>query len=128
MESKKRREITYTPRNRKAKYKEDIKVIVDDYQKDIDKNMNEFVKTNYKNQLIKKKSTIPIKIHFSYYDNGKNNIRESVKDFIRNISRTKQEQKEKKYGKTIREKFEINFNTIEHLGINLDNLKIKNKL
>jgi len=125
---KKNNETHYTYRNNNHKYKEDIKVIGEDDKRDNDENMNEFVKNNYKKQLIDKKATIPIKIHFSYYDQSKSTIHNGIKDFIRNIGRKKEEEREKKYHKNIRDIFHNNCKTIEQLGMNLDSLKIKTNL
>ena len=115
-------------RNNKGKYKEDIKVIVEDDKKDNDNNMSEFVKANYKKQIIQKKSNIPVKIHFSYYDKNKTNIHNSIKDFIRNITRLNEEEREKKYHKNIKDQFHANCKIIEQLGMNLDKLKSKTNL
>ncbi len=101
---------------------------MEDDKKDNDNNMNEFVKNNYKKQIIKKKSNTPVKIHFSYYDKSKLNIHNSIKDFIRNIARKKEEERELKYHKNIRDQFYNNCKFIEQLGVNLDNLKSKSKL
>ena len=127
-EIKKNNQINNNYGDDKNKYKEDIKVIVEDDKKDNDNNMNEFVKNNYKKQIIKKKSNTPVKIHFSYYDKSKLNIHNSIKDFIRNITRKKEEERELKYHKNIRDQFYNNCKFIEQLGVNLDNLKSKSKL
>ena len=125
---KRNNKTTYNFRDNKDKYKEDIKVIVEDDRKDNEQNMNEFVKTNYKKQIIQKKSNIPVKIHFSYYDRSKANIHNSIKDFIRNITRINEEEREKKYHKNIKDQFHANCKIIEKLGMNLDNIKSKTNL
>lgn len=126
---KKNNETNYTQKNNKDKYKEDIKVIGEDDKKENNDNMKEFVKTNYKNKIFNKKDTsAPRKIHFSYYDKSKDNIHNSIKEFIKNIGKMKQEEREKKYGKNVREQFESNCRVIEQLGMNLDNLKIKSNI
>ena len=112
----------------KEKYKEDIKVISEDYKKKNVDNMNEFVKTHYKEQLIQKKSNIPIKIHFSYYDRSKNNVHNELKNYITNLGRMKEEEKERKYHKNIRDQFINNCKIMEQLGMNIDALKIKGNL
>ena len=122
---KKNNETNYNFRNNKNKYKEDIKVIGEDDKRDNDENMNIFLKTNYKNQLIKKNSSIPAKIHFSYYDRSKLHIHNSIKDFIRNIGKVKQEEREKRYGKNIRDQFQNNIKTIKQLVVNLETLTSK---
>ena len=90
--------------------------------------MNKFLKANFKKQIIDKKTSIPEKIHFSYFDKSKMNIHNSIKDFIKNIEKKKEEEKERRYGKNIRDQFQINCKTIAQLGIDLDRLKIKKKL
>ena len=125
---KRNNKTSYNFRENKYKYKEDIKVIVEDDRKDNEQNMNEFVKTNYKKQIIQKKSNIPVKIHFSYYDSSRANIHNSVKDFIRNITRINEEEREKKYHKNIKDQFHANCKIIEQLGMNLDKLKSKTNL
>ena len=123
---KKNNETNYTYRNNKDKYKEDIKVIGEDDKRDNEKNMNIFLKTNYKNQIVSKKiSRMPAKIHFSYYDRSKMFIHNSIKNFIKNIGKLNQEKREKKYGKNIRDQFENNVKTIKKLAVNLDALMIK---
>ena len=125
---KRNNKTDYNFRDNKDKYKEDIKVIVEDDRKDNEQNMNEFVKTNYKKQIIQKKSNIPVKIHFSYYDRSKANIHNSIKDFIRNSTRLNAEEREKKYHKNIKDQFHANCKIIEKLGMNLDNIKSKTNL
>jgi hypothetical protein len=121
---KRKNETFFTHRNDKDKYKEDIKVIGEDDKREKGDNMKEFVKANYKNKVFNKKdASAPRKIHFSYYDKSKDTIHNSIKEFIRDISRKKEEERERKYGKNIRQQFKANSKIIEKLGMNLDNLK-----
>ena len=65
---------------------------------------------------------------FTYYEKRGNPIRESLKDFVRNIEKTKEEERKRRYGKTIRNQFHNNFRLIKKLGKELDELKIKKKM
>ena len=89
--------------------------------------MNKFVKTNYTNRRNKDSKGVPSKIYFSYYDQSKSKIHKSVKEFVRNIWKMKEEEREKKYFKNIRVKFNANRKLIKQLGVFLDNAKKKSK-
>ena len=124
---KRNNETNFHYRNNKIKYKEDIKVIGEDDKKEKSDNMNKFVKTNYTNRRNQGSKGVPSKIYFSYYDQSKSKIHKSVKEFVRNIWKMKEEEREKKYFKNIRLKFEANRKLIEKLGVSLDNAKKKSK-
>ena len=124
---KKNNETNFHYRNNKIKYKEDIKVIGEDDKKEKTDNMNKFVKTNYTNRRHNDTKGVPSKIYFSYYDQSKSKIHKSVKEFVRNIWKMKEEEREKKYFKNIRVKFNANRKLIEQLGVSLDNAKKKSK-
>ena len=124
---KKNNETNFHYRNNKIKYKEDIKVIGEDDKKEKNDNMNKFVKTNYTNRRNKDSKGVPSKIYFSYYDQSKSKIHKSVKEFVRNIWKMKEEEREKKYFKNIRVKFNANRKLIKQLGVSLDNEKKKSK-
>ena len=111
----------------KEKYKEDIKVIGEEDQKDTDDFMDNFIKKAYKIQLQNKNINNPKKIFFTYYENKGNTARESIKRFLRNIEKVKEQERKIKYGKCIRDIFQSNCRTIEKLGKELDELKIKKK-
>ena len=121
---KQNNETFFTHRNNNNKYKEDIKVIGEDDKREKSDNMKKFVKENYRNKLFNKNNaSAPRKIHFSYYDKSKDNIHNSIKEFIKDIGKMKEEERERKYGKNIRQQFKANSKIIEKLGMNLDNLK-----
>ena len=124
---KKNNKVFHTFGENKEKYKEDIKVIGEDDQKDTDDFMDNFIKKAYKIHLQNRKNYNPRKIFFTYYENKGNTARESLKKFMRNIEKIKDEERKIKYGKSIRDIFKNNIRTIEHLGKELDELKIKNK-
>ena len=124
---KKSNETSFHSRNNQIKYKEDIKVIGGDDKKEKYDNMNKFVKTNYTNRRNKDSKGVPSKIYFSYYDQSKSKIHKSVKEFVRNIWKMKEEEREKKYFKNIRVKFNANRKLIKQLGVFLDNAKKKSK-
>ena len=111
----------------KEKYKEDIKVIGEEDQKDTDDFMDNFIKKAFKIQLQNKNIKNPKKIFFTYYENKGNTARESIKRFLRNIEKVKEQERKIKYGKCIRDIFQSNCRTIEKLGKELDELKIKKK-
>lgn len=125
---KAKNQTIYSCRNNNDKFKDDITIIAEDFKKNNDENMDEFVKTNYKKQIIQKKSNTPVKIHFSYYDKGKINAHNNLKDFIRNIAKIKEDEKKRKYGKNIRDLFKNNCKIIEKMEMNLDILKSKTQI
>jgi len=127
---KKKNEVSYTDETHKAKFKVDVKVIGEDDKKDKNDNLTKFMEVNSKKQRKKDSKAAPSKIYFSYYDQSKNYIHKSVKEFVRNIWKNKEEEREKKYYKNVRKKFKENQELIIQLGMNLDNLinsKKKNK-
>ena len=124
---KRKNKTTHNFQENKEKYKEDIKVIGEDTQKEADEFMDNFIKKAYKMQLQNKKNNNPKKIFFTYYENKGNTVRESMKNFLRNIEKVKEQERKIKYGKCIRDIFQNNCRTIEKLGKELDDLKIKKK-
>ena len=52
-------------------------------------------------------------------------MRESLKNFVENIEKIKEEERKIKYSKSIREQFRNNFKLIKKLGNEIDELKIK---
>ena len=122
---KKKNKTFHTFRENKDKYKEDIQVIGEDAQKDTDDFMDKFIKKVYRNQLQNKKNNNPKKIFFTYFENKGNTVRESLKNFVKNIEKIKEEERKIKYSKSIREQFRSNFKLIKKLGNELDKLKIK---
>lgn len=124
---KKNNKAFHTFGENKDKYKEDIKVIGEDDQKDTDDFMENFVKKAYKIHLKNRNNSNPRKIFFTYYENKEKTARDSLKKFMRNIEKLKEEERKIKYGKSIRDIFKNNIRTIEHLGKELDELKLKNK-
>lgn len=124
---KKKNKTIHTFREVKDKYKEDIKVIGEDDQKEADDFMNNFIKKAYRIQTQSRKNFNPKKIFFTYFENKGNTVRESLKKFMRSIEKYKDEERKIKYGKCIRETFQSNLRTIENLSKELDELKIKNK-
>ena len=119
---KKKNEVSYTDRSRREKFKEDVKVIGEDDKKDNYDNLTKFMEINSKYKGKKDSKTAPSKIYFSYYDQSRNYIHKSVKEFVRNIWKNKEEEREKKYYKNVRQKFKENQDLIIQLGMNLDNL------
>jgi hypothetical protein len=119
---KKKNELNYTDENRKEKFKIDAKVIAEDDRKDNYNNMSKFMEVNSIKQRKKDIKAAPSKIYFSYYDQSRNYIHKSVKEFVRNIWKNKEEERERKYYKNVRKKFKENREYIIQLGMNLDNL------
>ena len=124
---KKNNKTIHTFREVKEKYKEDIKVIGEDDQKEADDFMDNFIKKAYRIQTQSRKNFNPKKIFFTYFENKGNTVRESLKKFMRSIEKYKEEERKIKYGKCIRDTFQSNLRTIENLSKELDELKIKNK-
>ena len=123
METIKKKNLTsYTDRSNKEKYKEDIKIMSEDEKKNNYDYMIKFMKNNSKIQRKKDIQSVPYKIYFSYYDQSRNNIHKSVKEYVRNIWRIKEEERERKYFNNVRNKFEANRKLMMQLGMNLDNL------
>ena len=127
---KKKNETFYNFREDKDKYKykEDIKVIGEDDQRETDEFMEKFVKKVFRQNIQDKGNTNPRKIFFTYFENGNNTVRESLKNFVRGIGKIKEEERKLRYEKTIREQFKSNWKTIGKLAKELDDLKIKSKL
>jgi len=120
---KKKNEVSYTDgRSRRQKFKEDVKVIGEDDKKERYDNMTKFMEANSKKQRKKDSKSAPSKIYFSYYDQSRKYIHKSVKEFVRNIWKNKEEERERKYYKNVRKKFKENQEFIIQLGMNLDNL------
>ena len=127
---RKNNQTSYTNRNNREKFKEDIKLMSEEEKRNNYDYMIEFMKNNTKIQRKKDVKSVPYKIYFSYYDQSRNNIHKSVKEYVRNIWRIKEEERERKYYKNVRNKFEANRKLMMQLGMNLDNLnnsKKKNK-
>ena len=124
---KRKNKRIHTFHENKEKYKEDIKVIGENDQKDTDNFMDNFIKKAYKIQLQNRKNNNPEKIFFTYYEKKGNTVRESIKKFLRNIEKVKEQERKIKYGKSIRDIFQSNCRTIEKLGKELDDVKIKKK-
>ena len=122
---KKKNRTFHTFRENKDKYKEDIQVIGEDAQKDTDDFIDKFIKKAFRNQIKDKKNNNPKKIFFTYFENKGNTVRESLKNFVKNIAKIKEEERKVKYSKSIREQFRSNFKLIKKLGKELDELKIK---
>ena len=122
--------VFHTFGENKDKYKEDIEVIGGDDRKDKENEdfMEYFIKKAYQFQVQNKRKLIPRKMFFTYYEKRGNPIRESLKEFVRNIEKTKEEERKRRYGKTIRNQFHNNFRLIKKLGKELDELKIKKKM
>ena len=125
---KKKNEVSYIDESRKKKFKIDVKAIAEDDKKDNYDNLTKFMEVNSKKQRQKDSKAVPSKIYFSYYDQSKSYIHKSVKEFVRNIWKNKEEERERKYYKNVRKKFKENQDLIIQLGMNLDNLiNSKNK-
>lgn len=118
---------TYKEDN-KDKYKEDIQVIGEDDQKETEDFMDDFLKKTYRMHIRGRNNMIPKKIFFTYYEQGANSARESLKKFLRNIERIKDIERKIKYGKSIRDQFKYNFNLIKKLGKELEDSKVKGKM
>ena len=118
---------TYKEDN-KDKYKEDIQVIGEDDQKETEDFMDDFLKKTYRMHIRGRNNMIPKKIFFTYYEQGANSERESLKKFLRNIERIKDIERKIKYGKSIRDQFKYNFNLIKKLGKELEDSKVKGKM
>jgi hypothetical protein len=119
---KKNNQTSYTDRSNKVKFKEDIKLMSEDEKRNNYDYMIQFMKNNTKIQRKKDSKSVPYKIYFSYYDKSRNNIHKSVKEYVRNIWRIKEEERERKYFNNVRHKFEANRKLMMQLGMNLDNL------
>ena len=111
----------------KERYKEDMQVIGEDNQKETDDFMNKFLKKTYRMHLRGRNNTIPKKIFFTYYEQGGNTARQSLKKFLGDIEKIKEIERKIKYGKSTREQFKNNFNLIKKLGRELEDLKVKSK-
>ena len=109
-------------------FKDDIKVIGEDFKKENIDNMNKFVETNTKKQRKKDDKSAPSKIYFSYYDKSRNIIHKSIREFVKNLLRNKEEEKERKYFKNIRQHFEDNRRTMNLLRINITKALNKGEL
>ena len=113
-------EINYNFRRKKMNMnKDDIKVIGEDDKNINDGNVNDLVKANYKNKRNKDSKSIPSKIYFSYYDESRKKIHNSIKDFIKNIWKQKEEERERKYFEKVRNQFEANSKLIHKLSMKL---------
>ena len=55
-------------------------------------------------------------------------MRESLKNFVKNIEKIKEEERKIKYSKSIRDQFQNNFILIKKLEKELDELKINKKI
>ena len=115
-------ETNYNFRKKKMNMnKDDIKVIGEDDKKINEDNVNDLVKANYKNKRNKDSKSVPTKIYFSYYDESRKKIHKSIKEFIKNIWKQKEEERERKYFEKMRVKFEANRKLIKKLCFNLEN-------
>ena len=110
------------------KYKEDIKVIGEDTQKNTDDFIDKFIKKAFRNHILNRNNNNPRKIFFTYFENKGNTVRESLKNFVKNIEKIKEEERKIKYSKSIRDQFQNNFILIKKLEKELDELKIKKKI
>jgi len=119
---RKNNQTSYTNRSNREKFKEDLKLMAEDEKKNNYEYMIKFMKNNTKIQRKKDSKSVPYKIYFSYYDQSRNNIHKSVKEYVRNIWRIKEEEREQKYFRNVRNKFEANRKLMMQLGMNLDNL------
>ena len=112
--------------------KEDIKVIGEDDKKINKDNIINLFKESNKNKRNKDSKSVPRKIYFSYFDESRRKIHNSVKEFIKNIWKQKEEERERKYFEKVRIKFKANTKLIQKLSINLENAiekeKLKNKI
>ena len=105
-----------------------MQVIGEDNQKETDDFMNKFLKKTYRMHLRGRNNTIPKKIFFTYYEQGGNTARQSLKKFLGDIEKIKEIERKIKYGKSTREQFKNNFNLIKKLGRELEDLKVKSKM
>ena len=130
---KKKNKTNYKYRKNKMNMnKEDIKVIGEDDKKINKDNIIDLIKESNKNKRNKDSKSVPRKIYFSYFDESRRKIHNSVKEFIKNIWKQKEEEKERKYFEKVRIKFKANTKLIQKLSINLENAiekeKLKNKI
>ena len=125
---KKKNQTHYNFREKKDQFREDIKVIGEDNQKQNDDFMETFIKKAYRLHLQNSTNPDPKKIFFTYIEKKGNTVRESLKAFVRNIERIKDQERQIRYGKSIRDQFQINYKTIRKLANELDELKIKKKI
>ena len=117
---KKKNKTNYKYRKNKMNMnKEDIKEIEEDDKKINKDNIIDLIKKSNKNKRNKDSKSVPRKIYFSYYDESRKKIHNSIKDFIKNIWKQKEEERERKYFEKVINQFEANSKLIHKLSMKL---------
>ena len=106
------------------KFKEDIEVIGRDDRKEYFANLKlgDIRKKLVLNpKKLEMKLSAPTKIFFSYYNSDEG--QKSILDFVKELGKEREQKKQKKYMKTFRDQFYSNWNKINKLSFELDDIK-----
>ena len=106
------------------KFKEDIEVIGRDDRKEYFANLKlgDIRKKLVLNpKKLEMKLSAPTKIFFSYYNSDEG--QKSILDFVKEMGKEREQKKQKKYMKTFRDQFYSNWNKINKLSFELDDIK-----